>query len=250
MEKTQKVKARGNVCVTRLHSDKELALVFVADLHIGWSKDDLRVAMADAERVAKTRQMYAVLCGDIVDNQIKHVWSLLESGSRPEDEWSLLDEYITVFGGKVVLSVAGNHELWTYKATGHDPLASILSRHGVPYGRHIGILKLSVNGRRYTIGVRHLYPGASRLNPTASAKNWIRNSDIDLDVAVVAHTHIPAVETFWYRGRWRTAARTGAYQTPNGYAMSVGSDVERVRAAPVIVFRESGVVAYPDIGVL
>lgn len=238
---------RGVVYV-RAYASGPVGLVFFSDQHITTADSQAwKRIKRDAEIVRDNPLIYAVLGGDMLDNHIIHLRASINSGDRPGDSWKRYAEYLSIMQGKVLLVVAGNHDLWTYDLTGFDPADHLATSSGAPYARHLGIVELCLGKKRYRVGVRHKYPGTSRINPTASAKQWIRNGEFDLDAAVICHTHVPAMESFFYRGRWRVAVRTGSYQTPSDYALSNGSDPTPVLSRPVIFFTQDGVFPFYDI---
>ncbi len=235
----------GRFCgLLAIKSSRPLALAFLFDQHI--SANNHEIVFKDAQTIARTDGLFAVIGGDVIDNQIKY--SPQNTASTPMQELSILKQYVATLGQKLLAIVSGNHDLWTYDMAGIDLLSVLFHDSSVFYARYAVYISIDVLGATYMVGVRHHYPGGGRDTPALGIKRWIRDCEHDLDVAVAGHRHVPAVEYFHWRGKWRVAVRAGSYQRVTDHAARNGFDTV-AKSAPVVIFPGRGrmPVVYTDI---
>jgi len=60
---------RRQVAQEIVFKQSPVALAFVGDVHLGSNGTDYERAFREAEIISTTPQMYAVLCGDLLDNR-------------------------------------------------------------------------------------------------------------------------------------------------------------------------------------
>lgn len=222
--------------VTRFEEKKPVAVAFVSDQHVApGTPVDFRRMREDAELIAATEGLYAVLGGDAVDNHIRILPAMLASRSQPEDQWHLFNYYLEIFADKVLAMVAGNHDLWTNQVAGVDVLRMIADRQKVRYSQSEAYLALDVAGVPYKIGVRHQYRMNSSFNQTHSVKQWMRLGEEEFDVGCVCHHHEASQESFLYRGKHRVAIRPGSYQVTSAYSAQYGWN-RSVPLCPTVIF--------------
>jgi predicted phosphodiesterase len=200
-----------------------IGLSFISDQHIATNTSVmLRRMREDAQFIAATPGMYAVLAGDAVDNHIKHQGAIINSPSTPAEQWALYEFYLSIFAHRIAVVISGNHDFWTKQYAGIDVLA-ILTRHQkVAYAPHAAKLRIMVGNQSYLISVRHQYKMNSSMNQTHSVKQLLRFGDELFDIGVIGHHHEAALEGFLSHGLERWAARPGSYQVATSYSRQYG----------------------------
>jgi len=214
---------------------KPIGICFLFDQHLRAEGND--AAFKDADTILETPGMYAVIGGDVIDNAIK--FSPHNSASTPSQEWQVFTDYARKLSKRLIVVVAGNHDLWSYDLAGIDATGWVARNVGARYARYAAYVSIDVSGTLYIVGVRHYYPGSGRNSPAAGAKRWIKESSRDIDVAVVGHRHTPGIEHFHWRNKWRSAIQAGTYQKTSDYAARCGFD-ESVKSTPVVILPGNG----------
>lgn len=220
---------------TRHHAEigfitsKPIALTFAADQHIAESGPvNIARMEQDATTVRETPGMFAVLGGDGCDNHLKHRAAIINSGSKPGNEWSMYDHYLGLFGTSLAAMISGNHDDWTVDIAGVDMVQRIADRRRIFMAPDYVILKVTLKllpdepGQEYVVKIRHQYRYSSSFNQTHALKRMWEMDDHDFDVGVLCHHHEPAMEPFKKHGLWRWAFRPGSYQHVTGYSRRYG----------------------------
>jgi transposase len=204
-------------------SDKPVAFSFISDQHITTGNTvDLQRMREDAELIASSEGVYAILGGDACDNHIKHRVAILASRCQPSDQWRLFDFYLSIFASKIAVVISGNHDLWTDQIGGVDVLRRIILDKRLHYAPDEARLNVTVGGQLYKLAVRHQYRFNSTMNQLHTVKQWWRFGEEEFDVGCVCHHHEPAAEDFLAHGQWRWACRPGSYQITSGYSRQFG----------------------------
>lgn len=169
-----------------------VALTFVGDQHLGGNGVNVPRCFAEAELVARTPGMWAVLLGDTLDNFVRQALlkvRLFAKFSIP-DEWALVRRYLGILGPKLVLSVSGNHEGWTRRLAGVDYFREAVAEVNPDciYDVDDARVLVKVGEIPFYGRIRHKWKGSSIYNPTHGierAAKW----DADFQWGVGAHTH-------------------------------------------------------------
>lgn len=212
----------------RFKTDQPIALSFVADQHISQGGPVLLDKMReDAELIRDAKGVYAILGGDGVDNHIKHQAAMVNSESRPGNEWKMYDHYLKMFGHKIVGAVSGNHDDWTQDITGHDAVSALMKRNRIWFAPDYFVMTVELESsdghvQPYVVKIRHQYRFNSTINETHSVKQMLRFDDHDFDIGVLCHKHKWAYEEFEHNGLERIALRPGSYQVTSGYSRRYG----------------------------
>jgi hypothetical protein len=216
---------------------KPIAITFVSDQHIApGTPVAMKRMREDAELIARTPRLFAVLNGDGVDNHIKHRSAILASRSTPDDQWRLFDYYLQIFHESILVVTSGNHDAWTVGLGGTDVLRRIAEANKVRYAKHEARLSVKVGQQPYSVAMRHQYRLNSSFNQTHAVKQWFRLGEADFDIGVVSHHHECAVEKFIARGQVRVAIRPGSYQITSAYAADLGYNPSIPACPTVILF--------------
>ena len=201
------------------------ALALLGDTHVGDSGVDYRALRRDAEIIRDTPGMSAIFGGDSTNNWIIGKLQALQRNEllSHDTAWSLFLDWFDMIGSKWVAVIAGNHNAWTSKVAGFDPLARHLQNALCLYDPDEIVFALECGDFRQRWKVRHKWRGSSIFNPTHGQEvGWERGDD-DYDVAVGFHTHNGTLfREFMKHGRRRYAVQMGAYKLRDRYGVEIG----------------------------
>lgn len=210
--------------------DLPFAVVFIGDTHIGSRGVDYGRLRADLEFIAAVDGLWAVHMGDVTDNY--QLGTKAQSGlydtleSNPQEQLRHAEALLGIAAGKWLAILAGNHDGWTYKTSGHTPLPAMAEKLGAPYVSESGaMLKLSCAGERWRVLCKHQFRGGSGINKSASANKlwteWPWDGE-SADVVCLAHTHEPDMHHTLRRGEPVVLMRSGTYKVHDPYSESAG----------------------------
>jgi hypothetical protein len=228
--------------------DKPVGIAFVSDQHINAGNIDLRRMREDAELIASTPGLYAMLGGDSVDNHVKHRSAMIAQEMRPKEQWEFFEHYLSIFADKIVCLINGNHDHWDYQFVGVDMVARIARDHHLCYAPHEARVKLTVGDCPYDVAIRHQYRFNSSFNLTHSVKQFFRMGPATFDVGVLCHLHESALEAFRSHGLIRWACRPGSYKIQDDYGNQYGFNAARPSCPTAIFFPgERRIIGFHDL---
>ncbi len=225
-----------------------IALVFMADLHLGSDGTDYERIEREIDIIDNTPGMYAVGVGDWLDNFIVGKLTMIRIDGTPfrvSEEWALVRHALRRLAPKLVASVAGNHDNWTHAVAGIDYLREvhqeIVGRH-ILYGHDELCFEVLVGDALFPIKARHKWRGNSALNPTQGIE---RDAKMDgsyfFKVGVGAHTHASGVaREFNNRGQTALACLCGAYKREDDYAIASGFPRPNDGTAVAVILNDDG----------
>ncbi|MFH1131679.1 MAG: hypothetical protein V1754_10110, partial [Pseudomonadota bacterium] len=208
--------------VIPIDDDRPIAITFLADQHIGNEGTDHRAMREDAELVARTDGMYAILGGDSWDNHIKHLAAIINAKTAPSDQIKMFCYYLSIFQHKILAVISGNHEFWTKQFSGIDIVKILTEQNKIAYHPHEFKLEVIVGKETYKIFIRHKTRFNSAFNPTHTIKQIWRMGDWDFDIGFRGDEHEATIEPFKGHGKIHWAARGGAYEILSEYAEQKG----------------------------
>lgn len=223
-----------------------IAIALLADLHLGSSGVDYARLDADIETIVETPGMYVMLVGDMLDNWIIGKLLRLSMGEAftIDEQWALARHVLRRLAPKLIASVSGNHDLWTYGLAHVDHLRDTHARltAGVLYHKYELPLTVQVGGAAHVFRVRHKWRGSSIYNPThAIERAALFDKGRHFDIGVAAHTHVSAlVRQFNNGGQTGIAAQCGSYKVFDDYADELGLPLANEGAAVAVVLDEDG----------
>lgn len=217
-----------------------VALVEVADVHLGNSGTDYDRAFEEAELIAGTPGMYAIFAGDILDNFIVGRLRQARDDScfRIDEEWVLARHYLKIIAAKLVVVVSGNHDQWVHLLTGVDYFREVVAsiRPTVIYDTDDALVAVRVGDWEVPLRIRHKWRGNSIYNPTHGierAMKW----DKGFLVGMGAHTHVSGVVRSTNVGGVNGMAMlAGAYKRVDTYARTCGFPESNASTAVTVVF--------------
>jgi len=240
-EETRELEERKNSQVLEF-SHGPVAMVWMADQHLGGKGVDYPRAFAEAEIVRDTPGMFAGTVGDLLDGFIIDKLLKIRLGkafSIPE-EFALVRRYLRVLGPKLKISVGGNHDFWFSWLTGIDYFREVLAGivPGVLYDVDDCRVTVRVGDAEFRGRVRHKWRGTSIYNPTHGAERAAK-WDQDFEWAVGAHTHACGVARgFVAGGESGIAVQCGSYKVVDDFARRLGVPKANKSTAVAIVFDE------------
>ena len=219
-----------------------VCLVWLADLHLGDTGVDYDRLDQDLDLILDTPGMYACLVGDITNNFIVGRLKDLRLGAEfsISEEWVLAKRVLKKIAPRLLLSVAGNHDLWTYALTSVDYLAEIHDRINpdVLYSKYDAGVKIVVGQAKYMARVRHTWRGYSQYNPTHGIE-WAAKFDQarPFDIGIAAHTHASGLyRQFNNGGKTGHALLCGSYKVYDDYAEKMAYPRANDSAAVALMF--------------
>ena len=189
-----------------------ISVIPLADLHIGSLYTDYDSMKSDIEYISNMPCTYVILLGDLIDNMI---WKKSDSDELTgvKMQLLLLEEIFTKLQDKIIAIITGDHEKFTEVASELDIYRDYFHKFSIDWGTR---LIIHINNNQYRILARHRYRYNSSQNLTNTVKRMMEKVN-DADIGIVAHTHIPAYEMFYLRGRPRYAIRVGSYKRGDNF---------------------------------
>ena len=201
------------------------ALATLGDAHMGGPGVDYAALHRDATIVRDTPGMYAMFGGDGVDNWIiGKLQALQRDQIMPHDtSWLMFLDWLDMLGDSLLAVVLGNHDLWTAKLSGFEPVARHLRHAAILYDPHEIVFTLACGELEQKWLVRHSFRYASVFNPTHGLEVAWDRGDTDFDVAVGFHRHSGTlVRPFVRHGKPRTAVQMGTYKIADSFGTELG----------------------------
>ncbi len=223
-----------------------ICLVFVADQHAGSLDTDYARIAQDAQIINDTPGMYSVAVGDIVDNFIIGRLKQIRIGTEfsVTQEWVLAKRVLKLMAPKMIASISGNHDLWTYALTGIDYLKEIHRELNpdILYAKYDLPFILTVGDWKYRIRARHSWPGYSQFNDTHGIEKATKfDKSNDFDIGIGAHTHASGLaKEFNNGGKTAHAILCGSYKVDGDFKEQRGFPGANESAAVCMVFTEDG----------
>lgn len=205
-----------------------VALTWLSDIHFGSLDTDYDLLERHLRTIRTTPNMYIAFGGDEVDNfsPVKIPTGMLGNGLTPTDQFRAFSQLAAELDAeqRLVAWVWGNHNAWT-EAAGLDMYALLNTGISCPmFINGGGVLTLKHGRAVYRIGMRHTFWGNSKLNITNAPKRMLQFWRDGLDVAMLAHVHLSAAETFVYAQRQRIAIVGGCYKTGDRFGKQWNGD--------------------------
>jgi hypothetical protein len=167
----------------------------MADQHLGGYGVDYDRIDDDINAILDTPRMYVCHAGDIIDNFIMGRLKDIRLGQSfaVSEEWALARRVLRLLAPRLILSVAGNHDLWTYALTNVDYLEEIHAKLNpdILYAQYDHNVDIAVGDHCHRMRVRHSWRGSSIYNDTHGIERAAKFDKGDhFDIGVGAHTHV------------------------------------------------------------
>lgn len=175
----------------------------LGDMHIGDEFCDTHTIKEAIDYIAKTKNCYTILNGDLMNNALKTSKSdSYRETLTIEQEQDILVDLLTPIKDKILVMTQGNHEYRTTVLSGLDPLRYVASRLGLldsgRYTDNTYILDLSfgrsyghINRRNHYIiyGTHGCQSGGRTMGATANALEAMGGIVANADLYLHSHTH-------------------------------------------------------------
>ena len=222
-----------------------VAIVFIADPHLGGRGVDYKRLDSDVTEILSTPAMYVCTVGDMVDNFIIGKLKDIRLGTpfTVSEEWALAKRVLRLLAPRMILSVSGNHDLWTYALTNIDYLSEIhqqLNPH-ILYAKYDHNVTITVGETSLDLRLRHQWRGSSIYNETHGIERAAKfDKGEHFDIGVGAHTHVSGLyRQFNNGGKTGHAIICGSYKFDDDFASKNGFSKPNEAAAV-------GVIIWPD----
>lgn len=221
-----------------------IALAFIGDLHLGSPGTDYERAFGEAEIIAKTPRMYAILCGDLLDNFIvpKLMAARMNSAIGIQDEWTLVRRYLKAIAPKLLASIEGNHERFSFLLAHIDYFKDVLEaiKPAALYDTDDAFIDIQVGNAHFPTRIRHHWRYRSVYNLTHGIEQAHRY-DGGFLIGVGAHTHASGViRGFNARGENGVAILCGSYKRYDPYAKRLGFAKHNTNTAQTVILFDDG----------
>lgn len=225
-----------------------ICIVAIADLHLGGEGVDYPRLSYEIETVLDAPGVFFGLVGDLVDNYIvgrlKDV-HLTEGVMSISDEWNMAKYVVSLMAPKLIFSVAGNHDNWTYATSGIDGLRNIhneVSRN-ILYDQDELYFRLNVGEYSCYVHARHSWRGNSQWNDThALEKGAVFKNPKPTHIVIGAHTHTSGLAREFNNGEANgIALLCGSYKVHDPYKSKMGFTEPNGNTAVAVVVDEYGI---------
>ena len=180
---------------------KVVQLHIFADLHIGDAYCNIEEIKNNINYVAKTKNAYAILNGDLINNATKtSVSDCYSENLTPQQQSDKIIELFQPIKNKILVITDGNHEKRTYRADGIKLMKIVADKLGVEnYSEDSAIifLKFGLDNKTkekelYSIYVTHGCGGGKRPGGKVNRLEEMSNKT-DCDIYIHSHTHLPMI---------------------------------------------------------
>ena len=224
----------------RIKTDKPIALVFIADIHVGAIECALSLLFDDIEIMKKTDRLFVILGGDSIDNYIQpsKMSGVLESGLPIVIQWEILEEILKKLKNKVLTIGTSCHQDWQRKVSGFDYTEKLAEKYNLLYTGWGATIDLFIGDQKYTIHKRHKMRVSSMYNIYHGIQQLYRFGDSIFDLGISEHKHTGGFAWFEGHGQPRLALHCGTYKITDWYLQEHAYPTS-LPITPTVIF-------YPD----
>ena len=208
-------------------STAPVILNMLSDWHLGHAETHTDRVVQEVEVIAKKRNSFAVLLGDMIDAMGWNPGQLEESKQIPEQVMffrALIDHLADK--NSLLLYVRGDHEGWLMRQ-GYDTGREVIDR-GVHATNGPTLMNVQVRDMHKRIGVAHRLPGHSiynRNHPQRRALN-VDGAFHGADMVISGHNHQKANQRVyvneWGGNRQVELIALGAYKASDSWLKKMG----------------------------
>ena len=223
-----------------------VGIVNFADIHAGGPGVDYDQLEKDLDLVAETPGLYVGVAGDVVDNYIIGKLKDLNmfEDHTVEEEWVIANRVLSKIGPKLLWTVGGNHDKWSYTLSGIDYFKNTVRaiRPGALYDRDEINVDIQVGDVSRRWRIPHKWRGTSQYSPTHAMEKAAKfDKGKHFDVGIGGHTHEAGVARFFNNGgSTGLAVLCGAYKRFDDYATTLGFPEANEQMAVGVIQDEDG----------
>ncbi len=225
--------------VVRVPTSLPIAVMHMADWHMGEPGCDYDALEADLQTVCTEPGLYAVPGGDAYHNIIQP--SKIGSAHNQTPISVQKAMYVLAIkqqqeAGHLLFMGTGNHPYWSALATGEDWDLELARRLRIAYAKHGAMIHIVVGDIDYIEWWEHKGRYGSSFNQTHGPKQSQRVYHPRARIVVREHEHVGDVEQYRYDDRECAALRTGTYSLYSDFAAQNGYYGSHVCNPTVVLF--------------
>jgi len=219
-----------------------IALVNMADLHLGEQGVNYPRIEAEAALIGSTPGMFVVGVGDWVNQYIVGKLKDYRNKTRLNipDEWALLRIVLGMLGDSLVALVLGNHDNWLETLVGISYFEAVLEGLSptVLYEPYDVLINVTIGEWTVPLRARHKWRGSSIYNDTHGIERAAK-FDKNFVIGMGAHTHASGlVREFNNAGETGMAMLAGSYLEVSEFAQKQGFAHPNTSTAVAVVIDE------------
>jgi hypothetical protein len=210
---------QGNASIEILAKEDVIVLP-LADLHLGSIGADYTLFMELTDLILNEPNVYFVLVGDVIDNFVKFVKNVAPMHAQvmsPKEQLLFFASWVDKVLHKLLFATWGNHEEFTERQTGLNPVQEILASRTVFFDG-IGVADVRIGDNVYKIAATHRTRFYSNINLTHGLKQLARRDLPECDVYIGADKHEPAYECAPVGGKVKHFIQTGTLKVDDAYS--------------------------------
>jgi hypothetical protein len=199
----------------RIDTGVPIGIGIFGDPHIDSLGCDIAAIEADAKLIADTPWAYGGIPGDLNDYSRLQKFGAMNNQPPPNLGSALILYFMKLFHGKLLFAMTGNHDEWITRCSSFEPLREISKKVKARFSNYRMHLDLIVGKEKYVIFSQHQYLYNSTLNLSHGVFRMIERCDAcpaDIDVGIIAHSHVRDIEIRERKGRRVIALRPGTYK--------------------------------------
>jgi len=200
---------------------KSCVIVFMSDTHLGSKFCDRKTLREHIERIAKTKRVFVIFVGDMIDWGPTGPQSLLaDQAINFDTQRDLALKMADEIGHKVLAITSGCH---SHFIAGGKMIEEEFAEHTLTknFLHDGGILNLTVGEITYRIFMSHKLMGGSKMNPQRGLLR-LNEFDLDFDIGIEAHKHCANSNQSLRRQKIITTINCGTYKFLDSYGNKKG----------------------------
>lgn len=174
-----------------------VAILFTGDWHFGSEKTDYVLWDKHMTLVRQTPGVYMCIIGDERDNFVtpKYRSGLFEGLLNPQNQADFIIWYLRQLDEKrkIIARVGGNHDHWTWEASGINLETFWYREMSAPLLRNGGFVHMMLNSQPYDLYLHH---GVTRFNSSFNPSHRIKRAREfmgSFDCGVMGHSHVTEI---------------------------------------------------------
>lgn len=205
-----------------LRSATEPKLILgLSDTHFGAHGCDMDTLDRFTQFVVKMNgRVLVALVGDLVNLAIKMRGVAEVKGDLwdPERQHAFVGLWLEKIAPFVLCAGWGNHDVEREEAGSGASLHRYIMGRAVPWFDGIGRCDLHLGAETYTMAISHRFKGSGVANVTRGQKQYMKEHEQDVELAIAGDLHQPAVEQVHFGKHHRVAINLGSLLLESGFA--------------------------------
>lgn len=201
---------------------KEDSLILcMSDTHLGSKFCNMKQIYDDLSEVLKYNNVFIVFVGDLIDYGPSGPRDLIfdqQVGFKTQKEIAM--SLASDFGHRFIALTAGCHSYFSGTGDLIEEEFAKKSMNGI-FLQGGGLLNLKVGEHNYGLFMSHKTKSKTRMNPSLGMMR-INEQDLDFDIGIEAHRHIPNINVSIRRQKTVTVINCGTYKLLDTYGNKSG----------------------------